>query len=345
MRIGVTGGAGFIGGHVVETAISHGHDVTVFDRTGKMVPPTSNLILAGRAEIMLGDVRDEVSMAELAAHCDGIIHLAACLGTQETIQNPRPAADTNVTGGLNFLEACAQYKIPGVYIGVGNHWMNNSYSITKTTVERFVHMFNKERGTNVNIVRLVNAYGPRQSVAPPFGPAKVRKITPAFVCRALTGQNIEIYGDGLQVSDMVHVRDGARALVTALEYAAEGQVFSSPIEVGPVVSATVNDVALAVIDAASALGYKPVDLTHLPMRPGEVAGAKVTADTSTLELIGIDPGTLVPLEQGIMETVKWYRDNWLPTYGAGHDTATGEGDLLHECTDECTPGNCWKKDF
>jgi UDP-glucose 4-epimerase len=131
-------------------------------------------------------------MAELAAHVDGIIHLAACLGTQETIQNPRPAAETNVQGGLNFLEAIAQYDIPGVYIGVGNHWMNNTYSISKTTVERFAAMFNKERGTRCNIVRLVNAYGPYQSVAPPFGPAKVRKITPAFVCRALTGAHRDL---------------------------------------------------------------------------------------------------------------------------------------------------------
>ena len=84
-----------------------------------------------------------------------------------------------------MLQAAAQYDLPGVYIGVGNHWMNNTYSISKTQVERFVDMYNTERGTRVNIVRVVNAYGPRQLAAHPYGPGKVRKITPAFICRAL----------------------------------------------------------------------------------------------------------------------------------------------------------------
>ncbi|MEH0586250.1 NAD-dependent epimerase/dehydratase family protein [Streptomyces sp. B21-106] len=302
---GVTGGAGFIGGHVVDEIHARGHEAIIFDHAGRT---------HARAEVFLGDVRDPVAMTELAAHVDGIIHLAACLGTQETIQNPRPAAETNVQGGLNFLEAIAQYKIPGVYIGVGNHWMQNTYSISKTTVERFVAMFNKERGTRCNIVRLVNAYGPRQSVAPPFGPAKVRKITPSFVCRALTGEPIEIYGDGQQVSDMVHVTDGAKALVTALEKAAAGIVFDKAVEVGPADHRTVNEVAELVIKAAVDLGYDAVPLTNLPMRPGEIPGAQVTADTSTLPLVDMGADTLVDLETGIAEVVTWYAENWLPTY-------------------------------
>lgn len=306
MKIGITGGAGFIGGHVVDIAHERGHEVVVFDHMGR--PARHN------ATVMLGDVRDPVAMAELAAHVDGVIHLAACLGTQETIRNPRPAAETNVQGGLNFLEAIAQYGIPGTYIGVGNHWMNNTYSISKTTIERFVAMFNKERGTRCNIVRLVNAYGPRQSVAPPFGPAKVRKITPAFVCRALTGQPIEVYGDGQQVSDMVHVRDGALALVKALEAAADEHVFAHPVEVGPAEHATVNEVAKAVIRASLHHGVDPVYLKHLPMRPGEIPGARVTADTRTLGLVGMDARTLTPLEDGIRETVDWYARHWLPEY-------------------------------
>lgn len=307
MKIGITGGAGFIGGHVTDELVSRGHHPVIFDHLGRT---------AHDHPVLMGDVRDPVAMTELAAHVDGIIHLAACLGTQETIRNPRPAAETNVQGGLNFLEAIAQYDIPGVYIGVGNWWMENTYSISKTTVERFVRMFNAERGTRCNTVRLVNAYGPRQSVAPPFGPAKVRKITPAFVCRALTGQPIEIYGDGQQVSDMVHVTDGAKALVSALEKAADGVVLDRVVECGPVEHHTVNEVAGHVIKAAAALGYPPVPLEHLPMRPGEVPGATVTADTTTLPPVGIDPAGLVPLDRGIMETVAWYQENWLPGYQA-----------------------------
>lgn len=303
MKIGVTGGAGFLGGHVVDELVARGHEPVIFDHLGRT--------MHGHP-VFMGDVRDPVAMTELAAHVDGIIHLAACLGTQETIKNPRPATETNVQGGLNFLEAIAQYEIPGVYIGVGNHWMDNTYSISKTTVERFVRMFNTERGTRCNTVRLVNAYGPRQSVAPPFGPAKVRKITPAFVCRALTGQAIEVYGDGEQVSDMVHVTDGAKALVSALEKAADGVVLDRVVECGPVEHHTVNEVAQAVIKAAADLGFAPVELTHLPMRPGEIPGAKVTADATTLPLVGMDPSQLVPLEQGIPDVVQWFAEHWLP---------------------------------
>jgi nucleoside-diphosphate-sugar epimerase len=305
MRIAVTGGAGFIGGHVVDELVARGHQPVIFDTAGRT---------AHGHPVRMGDVRDEVAMAELAAHVDGIIHLAACLGTQETIQNPRPATETNVKGGLNFLEAITQYKIPGVYIGVGNHWMNNTYSISKTTVERYVAMFNKERGTHCNIVRLVNAYGPRQSVAPPFGPAKVRKITPSFVCRALTGEPIEIYGDGEQVSDMVHVTDGAKALVSALEKSAVGDVFDRAVEVGPADHHTVNEVAQLVIKAAVDLGYDEVPLTHLPMRPGELPGAQVTADTSTLPLVDMSADSLVDLDAGIADVVAWYAENWLTGY-------------------------------
>ncbi len=339
MKIGITGGAGFIGGWVAAVALEHGHDVVIMDRraTARRHPALEihpegyeGLGDGGRLELFVGDVLDDVAMCELAAHVDGIVHLAACLGTQETIQNPRPAAMTNVLGGLNFLEAVSQYKIAGTYIGVGNPWMQNTYSISKTTVEQFVHKFNAERGTKINMVRLVNAYGPGQSMAPPYGPAKVRKITPAFIARALTGAPIEIYGDGQQISDMVHVKDVAEALVRALEASHAGHLLvdprfpsegTVPVEVGPEQSATVNEVAEEVVaaimrnglsDAQWHLGKTPVK--HLPMRPGEQAGAIVKADTSTLGALGMDPAKLIDLRSGMNETVLWYAEHWLPGY-------------------------------
>jgi len=222
MKVGVTGGNGFIGTYVCEELVARGNEPVVFDHRSRTHDPGW--------EVMLGDIRDATAMVELAAHCDGIIHLAAVLGTQETIQNPRPAAETNMIGGLNFLEAVAQHDLPGVYICVGNHWMNNSYSISKTAVERFVRMFNADRGTRVNNVRVVNAYGPRQLAAAPFGSGKVRKITPAVVCRALSGMPVELYGGGNQISDMVWVGDVARGLVSALEIAAQGKILDHVVE-------------------------------------------------------------------------------------------------------------------
>jgi UDP-glucose 4-epimerase len=327
VKIGITGGAGFIGSYVVDVALERGHDVVVFDVRGARGIGGGMADAAGqgqRVAARMGDVRDATAMTELAAHVDGIIHLAACLGTQETIQNPRPAAETNIVGGLNFLEACTQYDIPGVYIGVGNWWMDNTYSISKTTVERFVRMFNAERRpggqademNRFNVVRLVNAYGPRQSVAPPYGPAKVRKITPSFIARALTGAPIEIYGDGSQISDMVHVRDGAMALVRALEAAEQGIVFDRPVEVGPAHSSTVLEVARLVRMNARQLTGRQSEITFLPMRPGETTGTPVTADVSTLEFVGMSPFDLVTLQAGLDETVLWYHQNWLPSWEA-----------------------------
>lgn len=345
MHIGITGGNGFIGGYVAEEVHRRGHRPVILDRRGVYSEANKDLFLADQCDVFVGDVLDPVAMVELSAHVDGVIHLAAALGTQETIRNPRPAAEINILGGLNWLEGLAQYSIPGVYIGVGNHWMQNSYSISKTTIERFVQMFNAERGTRVNIVRVVNAYGPRQSVAPPYGPAKVRKITPSFVCRALTGTPIEIYGDGQQVSDMVSVRDVASALVTALEKATAGVVFDQVVEVGPAPerSMTVNQIATEVIRAAVAIGYPEVGIEHLPMRPGEIPGSRVSADTSTLALVDMSPEQLIPFRTGIAQTVAWYAEHWLPDWKLAQlDLASEQSMTVNQIA---TPGNCARKDF
>lgn len=297
MKVLITGGNGFIGGYVVEECLKRGHNPLVFDHMDRRGGPTAAI------PAFLGDVRDSTAVTEAMAHVDAWIHLAAVLGTQETIYNPRPAAESNIMGGLNVLEAAAQYKTPGAYIGVGNHWMNNTYSISKTVVERFIGMFNKNRGTRVNIVRAMNAYGPRQEAAPPYGSAKVRKITPAFICRALAGKPLEVYGDGEQVSDMVYVADVAQALVVATEAAAGGRVFPHPVEVGPEKHTTVNAVARLIIDQAGSTS----EIVHLPMRPGEVPGAAVFAGTDTLKLVGMDAQNLHPLRDGMMGTIEYFR--------------------------------------
>jgi UDP-glucose 4-epimerase len=261
----------------------------------------------GGADVFLGDVRDATAVTEAAAHVDGIIHLAAVLGTQETITNPRPAAEANILGALNVFEAAVQYDLPVVYAGVGNHWMREhgtgAYTISKTAAEDFARMYDKYRGGRISVVRPVNAYGPRQSVAAPFGTSKVRKITPAFICRALSGMPIEIYGSGNQVSDMVYVGDVARVMVAAL-----GSNVFGPIGVGPTESKTVNEIA----NIVNALAYdheEPPPLVHLPMRPGEVPDAVVSADTTHLADLGIDVSEFVDVEDGLELTVDWYAKN------------------------------------
>lgn len=319
MKVGVTGGAGFIGGHVVDVLLERGHQPVIFDHYGR-----------GRrdgVDVMIGDTRDDVAVTELAARVEGVIHLASVLGTQETVHNPRPAVMTNVISGMNVFEAGVQYKLPVVNIAVGNAGFSNPYSASKTCVETLGHMYVRDRGLALNQVRLVNAYGPRQSVAAPYGTSKVRKIAPAFICRALIGAPVEVYGDGLQVSDMVWVRDGALALVLALEAAAEGRVIKRILECGPEEHTTVIGFANQVIVEAHRLTGRMSQVEHLPMRPGETPNAYVTCDPTTLAPIGMQPSGLKPLHEGLRETVEWYAEHWLPVWNA-KGSAVGRTTML-----------------
>jgi len=293
MIVLVTGGNGFIGRHVVSELQWHGHTPLVFDNRASL-----------DADSYLGDIRDEVAVTEAMAHTDAWIHLAGVLGTQETIKNPVPAAQTNIVGGLNVFRAAAQYDVPGVNIAVGNYWENNTYSISKSTMERFATMFNKELGTNITVVRALNAYGPGQSAPSPYGYSKVRKIMPSFVCRALDDKPIEIYGDGNQIMDMIYVEDVASVLVSALEYTLEFGAHKSVFEAGSGNETTVNDIADMVIR-----GVGQGSKVYLPMRPGETVGAVVLGDTTSLHDLapfGIDPRKFVSLEDGVEQTIKYF---------------------------------------
>lgn len=307
---GVTGGQGFIGSYVRRELLARGHQVVVFDRH----PHTE---MAPGETFFLGDIRDETSVVELAAHVEGIIHLAAVLGTQETIGNPRPSAETNIRGSLNVFEGANQYGLPVVYAGVGNAWMRDvgtgSYTISKTAAEDYARMFNAYRDGRITIVRPVNAYGPGQSIAEPYGTSKVRKILPALTCRALAGAPIEVYGDGTQISDCVYVGDVAKVFVAALKHTAVSGSTERPVEVGPLTSVTVNDIArLVAARAAEVTGREPVAITHLPMRPGEVPNAVVSADTDTLKQISMSAADFVSLVEGVRRTVDYYAAEWLP---------------------------------
>jgi len=295
----VTGGAGFIGSYVVERLVARDYAVMVLDtRWRQLITPGASLVL--------GDIRDATAVTEAVAHADGVIHLAGVLGTQETIDNPRPAVETNVLGGLNVLEACAQYDLPLVNIAVGNWWFNNTYSITKNTVERFADMMNRYRHTKITVVRGLNAYGPRQSVSAPFGPSKVRKIMPSFICRALSGMPIEIYGDGEQVMDMVYVDDLAAILVSALEYTDRHGPTTEALEAGTGRQTTVNDIARIVANEVEQTTPRRVGITHVPMRPGEEVGAVVVGNPATLG--SINWGSFTPLETGVRWTVGYYAE-------------------------------------
>ncbi len=280
MKVLVTGGNGFIGRHVTRELAERGDTPVILDRTFTPHPTY---------ETVLGDTRDETSIMEAVAHTEAVMHLAGVLGTQETIDNPYPATETNIIGGLNVFQAIRQYNVPAVYICVGNHWMENSYSITKSTTERFARMFNQEHQTRITIMRVLNAYGPGQTLPHPWGPSKVRKIMPTFTAQALSGDPITIYGDGEQIMDMVYVEDVARALVDGLT--ANPHVTH---QIGTARPTTVNEVADAILNE---VGGGTTE--HIPMRPGEPAASVVCADDP-------HPAATTTLEEGVKHTIDYF---------------------------------------
>ncbi len=289
-KVVVFGGCGFIGGHVCEELEERGIKPIVFDRFKK-----NDLQPMMKRDIYVGDITDANAVNYIVGLAHGAINLAGILGTSETVDNPFPSAHVNIFGALNFLEACRKHKRLGVQIAVGNHFMNNSYSITKTTAERFALMYNQEHDTKIAVVRALNAYGERQKARP------VRKIMPNFILPALAGEPIEIFGDGEQVMDMIYVKDVAKILVNAL--LDNHGIYNSVFEAGTGRNTTVNDIAQEVIkQTSSKAGVK-----HVGMRQGEPERSVVVGNSKTLQPIFKDK--LTTLEDGIKKTVAWYKDN------------------------------------
>ncbi len=291
-------GAGFIGRHVVERLFELGHAVSIFDR---VAPPPGDWKSACR--VFLGDVRDREAVMEAVYQHDGVINLAGILGTMETVDNPHPSVDTNIHGALNVFEGCRRNRmhpsgLPGVQIAVGNHFMNNTYAITKTTTERFALMFNKEHGTKIAVVRGLNAYGEYQKHKP------VRKISPNFIVQALNRQPIRVFGDGTQVMDMIYVKDLAEILVRSLLH--QHGCYDKVIEAGTGRPTTVNEIAQLV----NRITGNDSEIEHVPMRAGEPENSIVLGDPSTLAPLGMSREMLTTLEDGMERTVRWYRESY-----------------------------------
>ena len=284
-RILVTGGTGFIGQHVVANLKAKGHYPVILDRHYLPRDPTT--------ETVMGSVTDRSAVDHAVSICDGVIHLAAVLGTQETIEEPGIAFEVNVRGSINVFQAVRHYGVPAVYITVGNYWMNNPYSISKHTAERLALMFNKECGTRIAVVRGYNAYGPGQKAAP------VRKIIPNFIIPALKGEELIVYGDGTQIMDMIYVEDIAEILVQSLltdrGWTGTMEGYEEIVEAGTGRATTVHQIAQMVIGK---VGRGQIRLT--PMRPGEPEQSVVLATPHSRNFVS--------LEDGLDRTIPYYAE-------------------------------------
>lgn len=234
MRILVTGGAGFIGSHVVDAYIRAGHDVWVLDdlSRGKRenVNPHARFI---RMDLRSPDLKD--LLAEGSFDC--VSHHAAQIDVRVSVLDPARDAMVNIVGTLNLLEAMRRVGFPrlifastgGAIYGEQHHYPATEqhpavplspYGVTKLAVEHYLEYYRQVHGMKYVVLRYANVYGPRQD---PEGEAGVVAI---FCRKILRGQRLIIYGDGEQTRDYVYVEDVARANLLALDYPARQSVES-----------------------------------------------------------------------------------------------------------------------
>lgn len=270
----VTGGRGFIGSHLVDVLRERGHAVETYD------------VVDGQ------NVLDRAMLEAAVSAVDAVFDVSGVLGSAETFAHIERAVDTNITGTLSVLDACAAYGLPLVFLSLKAAW-HNPYMITKQAATAFCQMYAEYRNLRVSVVRGMNAYGPGQH----WG--AVRKIVPTFVMRALANEPLRIFGNGQQMVDLIHARDLAEIMVRLWEQDVWGVVLDG----GTGVPLTVAQLAQKIIDM---VGSSSV-LEYEPMRPGEppLSEGCIADPTDALRLLGYYPAT--PLEEGLAQTIAWYK--------------------------------------
>lgn len=301
MKILVIGGQGFIGSHLVDNFLSKGHKIIVMDRLVKSGLWEEYGWNDKPIDFIMGDLKDEDSTREAVNQCDMWINLGGLLGTAEMIHNPIPAVYVNIIGALHVFDAARIYGKRGLQIAVGNYWMNNPYSLTKNTAERFALMYNKEHGTDIRVVRGMNIFGERQTHKP------VRKIFPNVVIPALLNRPITVYGTGEQVMDLIYVKDFVEVLARGLltDDCPNTILYESGVGGGMTINRAV-DMILEATGSSSAVN-------RVPMRPGEDKQAVVEISEQgwrDLETyLKYTPADITPMDKAVATTVEWYKKN------------------------------------
>jgi UDP-glucose 4-epimerase len=299
VKVLVTGGAGFVGSHVVDQLVAAGHRVAVVDNlttgSGRWLPPGATLHALDLRSPALGDVvRGE--------RPDAVIHLAAQASVPRSVTDPVLDASVNLLGGLGALVCATRAGVRRfVYASSGGAAYADSaslpaaedapvapkspYGASKAAFETYLDVWSGLHGVSTLSVRLANVYGPRQD---PGGEAGVVAI---FCRRLLSGEAPVINGDGEQTRDYVYVEDAARAFVAAVERPDVG----GRANVGTGVETSVNALYRALTRAAG----RRVEARHGPARPGEQRRSCLDPGRART-LLGWAPG--VGLEEGLART-------------------------------------------
>lgn len=303
-KILVTGGAGFIGSHVVDLFVTQGYEVVIVDdlSTGR----TSNLNPA--AKFYQVDIRSpqlrEVFEAERP---DYVSHHAAQMDVRRSVAQPVFDADINILGSINLLETVKDFQIKRfIYISTGgavygepeslpcdeSHPINPicQYGASKHTVEHYLYMYHVNYGLKYTVLRYPNVFGPRQD---PHGEAGVVAI---FTGRMLARESVTINGDGDQTRDFVYVGDCAQANLLVLTVDHEPGIYNlgwgRPTSINEITSVLVN-----------ITGY-PLPIQYGPAKVGETRHIYLDASKIKKDL-GWEPK--ITLEEGLAKTVAYFK--------------------------------------
>jgi UDP-glucose 4-epimerase len=303
MRILVTGGAGFIGSHIVEH-FSGKTDVRVLDnlRTGY-----KENIDGFDVEFIEGSITDRAAVKKAVADADVIFHLAAMISVPESMEQPIECVEINTQGTLIVLQEAAA-------AGVGRLCLSSSaaiygdnpivpkkedmlaepkspYAVTKLDGEFYCKMFNDEGWLSAASLRYFNVFGPRQDPASQYAAA-----VPIFIDKAVRNEAITIFGDGEQTRDFIFVKD----VVAANIFLAENTELSGVYNAAYGGSITINDLAKKIIEMTGS----DSKIIYADQRPGDVKHSQ--ADNNKIVGAGFTAGS--NFETGLEATVKFFKD-------------------------------------
>lgn len=309
----VTGGAGFIGSHLVDHLVARGHAVTVLDdfSTGSR-ENLAEAVDAGDVRIVDATVLDPKAVADATRACDRVFHLAVqCV--RRSLDKPIENHDVNATGTLNVLEAARAAGVARfVYCSSSEVYGNASaelldersvvcepmtvYGAAKLAGEHYAKAYHRTYGLETVVVRPFNSYGPRE-----HDQGDLAEVIPRFVIRVLNGLAPVIFGAGDNGRDFTYVTDTARGLALAAEN--DGLV-GATVNIAFGRMLTIREVADTVTRLCQRQDLKPV---HIDPRPGDVY--RLHADTRLAEeLLGYSAD--IDFEQGMNKYLAWFAQKY-----------------------------------
>lgn len=300
MPILVTGGAGFIGSHLVDALLAKGYGVRILDdlSTGKR----SNLPLDNpKVELIVGDVADAALVGRAAQGCQAVVHLAAVASVQASVDDPAKTHQSNFVGTLNVCEAMRLAGVKRVVFAssaaiYGNNGEGQAivedtpkapltpYASDKLASEYYLDFYRRQHGLEPVVFRFFNIYGPRQDPSSPYS-----GVISIFSERAQQGRPISLFGDGEQTRDFFYVGDLVRLLVQALE---KPRVEEGAVNVGLNQTTSLNQLLAGL---GSVVGGLP-EVSYMPARAGDIRHSR--ADNSRLRERFV-MGEATPLEEGL----------------------------------------------